>query len=687
MVALREAEERLQREQSALQEQAKVVFAEREARLARRERELAKREAALAVSEGIASSNTGSDVGDAERAQLEASRRELAERHAELDRREQALPSVSAISPRAALRPSRPAIGSPGGNARAPELEEAVTTLSAPGRARSEPARAGASGSATALVDQLRDRGAVGSAELAEREARLLELEAELADREHRCQEGREGAHPEGAARRRRRARTSMQRAAEMSRDRATPRRARRRRSRLARALRETTEAETDQAWRASRRREAELARRSTSSRPRRPRLEEATEAVESRSAMIEAAEARVAASATPTPTARSPTPRQRLAALAGREQELQHVEAQAGGVEQRDREVARPVVQASRRSSGSCADIGAPAGQAATSAAKRPRPLQRGSSRQRRAEAETRIAACDAARRRAGRHGAPAGRGQHAPGRVRRPPARRSRRPRRRSTAERSHAETHGARGRPAPEAGRADDGRRRGTAAIEVERLAADLREREARQPARRDRPGAARGPARPPPGHRWTSVSASSTTATTAGAARRPDARSARPTWPGSTVRADRVEAELESQRAALADAEVAVARERAVLQRRMAEIEKPRGHGPRDRGTRAVQAARPNGSSRGRDAGEGSRRPAAVRSGKRELQAQERRVSEPSATLQRREADLDIYARKLQRRARRPQADPELARMTIRPLSGRGLQRRALAGRRR
>src|SRR4029079_3740028 len=51
---LQDAEDRIRREQSALQEQAKVVFAEREARLARRERELAKREAALAVSEGIA---------------------------------------------------------------------------------------------------------------------------------------------------------------------------------------------------------------------------------------------------------------------------------------------------------------------------------------------------------------------------------------------------------------------------------------------------------------------------------------------------------------------------------------------------------------------------------------------------------------------------------------------------------
>src|SRR5881409_243287 len=52
--ALQDAEDRIRREQAALQEQAKVVFAEREARLARREKELAKREAALAVNEGIA---------------------------------------------------------------------------------------------------------------------------------------------------------------------------------------------------------------------------------------------------------------------------------------------------------------------------------------------------------------------------------------------------------------------------------------------------------------------------------------------------------------------------------------------------------------------------------------------------------------------------------------------------------
>src|SRR6476619_4029275 len=49
MASLQEAEERLQREQSALQEQAKVVFAEREARLDRREQALVERERDLAA--------------------------------------------------------------------------------------------------------------------------------------------------------------------------------------------------------------------------------------------------------------------------------------------------------------------------------------------------------------------------------------------------------------------------------------------------------------------------------------------------------------------------------------------------------------------------------------------------------------------------------------------------------------
>src|SRR5215470_18083091 len=60
--ALQDAEDRIRREQAALQEEAKVVFAEREARLSRREKELAKREAALTVSEGIA--DHGSQAAD-----------------------------------------------------------------------------------------------------------------------------------------------------------------------------------------------------------------------------------------------------------------------------------------------------------------------------------------------------------------------------------------------------------------------------------------------------------------------------------------------------------------------------------------------------------------------------------------------------------------------------------------------
>ncbi|MGZ4481344.1 MAG: hypothetical protein ACXVY5_03980, partial [Gaiellales bacterium] len=62
--SLQDAEDRIRREQAALQEQAKVVFAEREARLARRDRDVAKREAALAVSEGIASTTPVHGAGD-----------------------------------------------------------------------------------------------------------------------------------------------------------------------------------------------------------------------------------------------------------------------------------------------------------------------------------------------------------------------------------------------------------------------------------------------------------------------------------------------------------------------------------------------------------------------------------------------------------------------------------------------
>src|SRR3954454_3977913 len=68
--SLQDAEDRIRREQAALQEQAKVVSAEREARLARREKELAKREASITVSEGIADGapHSSPDLEERERA-------------------------------------------------------------------------------------------------------------------------------------------------------------------------------------------------------------------------------------------------------------------------------------------------------------------------------------------------------------------------------------------------------------------------------------------------------------------------------------------------------------------------------------------------------------------------------------------------------------------------------------------
>src|SRR4051794_39293922 len=92
--ALQEAEDRIRREQAALQEQAKVVFAERGARLARRERELAKREAALAVSEGIAAG-----------APLERDK-QLEEREEAMRAREQALEQLQAELDARAAQPA-----------------------------------------------------------------------------------------------------------------------------------------------------------------------------------------------------------------------------------------------------------------------------------------------------------------------------------------------------------------------------------------------------------------------------------------------------------------------------------------------------------------------------------------------------------------------------------------------------
>ena len=138
---------------------------------------------------------------------------------------------------------------------------------------------------------------------------------------------------------------------------------------------------------------------------------------------------------------------------------------------------------------------------------------------------------------------------------------------------------------------------------------------------------------------------------------------------------TVRADRVEAELENQRAALQDSEDAVARERAVLQRRMSELEEKRAVAREQRETEVRDAVEQSGKSRGLLRGGGSSTKAietlhdSLRQKEVELENLQRRLAEQTAALQRREADLDTYARKLQRTATappagstRPQDDP-------------------------
>ena len=192
MNQLQQAEDRLQREQSALQEQAKVVFAEREARLARRERELAKREAALAVQEGISAGNGSSRSGaDMDRiASLEA---RLAELDGELETARQELEQAG---------PASPADADKAAQARISELQESVATLESQVK-HEKGNRERVERDLDAAIAQMRDSGALGSAELAEREARLNQLEAELSDREVPGQEDRERAHPEGAQPRR----------------------------------------------------------------------------------------------------------------------------------------------------------------------------------------------------------------------------------------------------------------------------------------------------------------------------------------------------------------------------------------------------------------------------------------------------------------------------------------------------
>jgi DNA repair exonuclease SbcCD ATPase subunit len=123
---------------------------------------------------------------------------------------------------------------------------------------------------------------------------------------------------------------------------------------------------------------------------------------------------------------------------------------------------------------------------------------------------------------------------------------------------------------------------------------------------------------------------------------------------------TVRADRIETDLEAQHAALADAEEAVARERAVLHRQKAEIEQ-RERDAREDLDRAVRTAtaddgeRRSGTKRGdaRDIKAIEELHKALRSREAQLQAHERRLAERQASLLRREADLETFAGNLQR----------------------------------
>jgi chromosome segregation ATPase len=122
---------------------------------------------------------------------------------------------------------------------------------------------------------------------------------------------------------------------------------------------------------------------------------------------------------------------------------------------------------------------------------------------------------------------------------------------------------------------------------------------------------------------------------------------------------TARADRVEAELDAQREGLRDAEEAVGRERQVLQRRMAEIEEKQDRLRREQDRAVEELAAPDGSGKGRGllrGGGGSKAAEALHAQLRDkeigLEEQERKLHELQTALQRREADLNTYARKLQ-----------------------------------
>src|SRR6478735_4477059 len=165
--SLQDAEDRIRREQAALQEQAKVVFAEREARLARREKELAKREASITVSEGIADGapHSSPDLEERERA-LAAREAALEQMAAELEAREQAVAEAVPAKPSGAKQ------------RQLAELEQTIATLE----------------QQLAAATAVEDSSAVRSVDA---------RQAELADRDH-PRGAREGAARARAAGRRR---------------------------------------------------------------------------------------------------------------------------------------------------------------------------------------------------------------------------------------------------------------------------------------------------------------------------------------------------------------------------------------------------------------------------------------------------------------------------------------------------
>src|SRR6476469_4191774 len=189
--SLQDAEDRIRREQAALQEQAKVVFAEREARLARREKELAKREASITVSEGIADGaapHSSPDLEERERA-LAARESALEQMAADLEAREQAV--AEAV----------PAKHSGAKQRQLAELEKTIASLEQQLAAATAVEDSNAVRSVDARQAELEDREHravkveqvlqqkelhldAGHADLNEREAQVRQIETTLAERD-----------------------------------------------------------------------------------------------------------------------------------------------------------------------------------------------------------------------------------------------------------------------------------------------------------------------------------------------------------------------------------------------------------------------------------------------------------------------------------------------------------------------